>query len=462
MEILDQRGLLERFEADHRAAPFVQFAAFLIDLQKLDFPHLHPLAIPQARIEEILEDWAHEVGVDVRRGHEATAVVSSEDAVTVDVRTADRVYQVRARYVVGCDGARSLVRHAAGIEFPGTDPTAIGRLGDFRLGSSVFEQLHHAVPELGGRNAGVVRTRSGNFAIVPMDGGLHRVAAIEWGQPQIDHDVPVTLEELQGAVCRVIGADLPLTEPHWMSRTTDMARQAQRYRDGRLFVAGDAAHIHFAYGGMGLQTGLQDASNLGWKLAAAIRGWAPPDLLDTYHLERHQVGERLMMSTRAQVVLAGPGEHITALRQLIGELLLYEPTARHIAELFTSVEVRYPMDHGGSEMHPMVGRFAPNLHLSTPTGATTVAAVMRDGEGVLVDLAPGAGLDRTAAPWADRVRVVTAACEDQPAPADALLIRPDGYVAWVAGTGQLDPAAHASLHRALETWFGAAHSAAVS
>ena len=453
MEILDQRGILERFEAGHAPAPFVQFALFPIDLRKLVFPHPHTLGIPQAEVEAILEQWARELGCDIRRGHAAISLTQDDAGVSVEVSAENGTYAIRAPYAVGCDGAHSLVRHTAAIDFRGTDPTAIGRLGDFRLDARDMELLRAALPDLHGRDVGVFRTATGNFAIVPLGNAMYRLAAIEWGHVDVDREAPVTLEEMRTAIRRVTSVDLPLVESTWMSRTTDTARLAACYRSGRLFLAGDAAHIHFAYGGMGLQTGLQDASNLGWKLAAEIRGWAPRGLLETYHQERHPVGERLMMSTRAQVLLSSPGDHVTALRQIFSELLQNEATARHIAELFTSVDVHYAMP-GYGEHHPYIGTFAPNLHLATDSGAATVAQLMRQGHGLLLDLGfRTADLCNVAAGWSDRVRIVRGSCWDGPPPMRAALIRPDGYIAWAIDSDSGD-AAIAGLKAALQTWFG--------
>jgi FAD binding domain len=310
------------------------------------------------------------------------------------------------------------------------------------------------VPELGEKEFGVVRTKTGNFAIVPLGPGMYRVAAVEWDQQPVDRNETMSLDELRDAIRRVIGIDLAMTDPVWLSRATDSSRLVDRYREGRVLLAGDAAHVHWAYGGMGLQTGIQDAGNLGWKLAAHIRGWASPELLDTYHTERHPVGERLIMSTRAQQALARPGKHVTALRELFGQLLKQEQTYRIIVEMVTSVEIRYDMGSDGGARHPMAGRWAPNLPLIRERGKTEVAELMHAGRGVLLDLAGRTALHEVAAKWTDSVDAITASCYERPAKLDALLIRPDGYVAWAAGPEESDQECQSGLHAALEKWFG--------
>ena len=340
MEMLEYRGILDRFTAGNATPPFLNFGMFPLDLRKLDFPHRHGIVIPQARVEALLEQHANKLGVKIRRGNEVVGLCQDEQGVEVEVRGPSKNYGLTAQYLAGCDGGHSVVRQQLGVAFPGLEPTIFGRLGDVRLASGALELLKQEVPELGGREFGVVRTKTGNFAIVPLGSAIHRVAAIEWDQSLVDRDEPMSLNELQAAVRRVIDIDLPMHDPVWLSRATDSSRLAERYREGRVFLAGDAAHVHWAYGGKGLQTGLQDAGNLGWKVAAQIHGWAPPDLLDTYHAERHPIGQRLMTLTRAQEALARPGDHVTALRELFGRLLTQEQTLRAIAEESTFGQTR--------------------------------------------------------------------------------------------------------------------------
>lgn len=455
MEMLEHRGLLDRFTAGNPVPPFLNFGMFPLDLRKLDFPHPYGVVIPQARIEALLEERARALGAEIRRGHEVVGLRQDGHSVTAEVRTASESYEIQARYLAGCDGGHSTVRTRLGVPFPGLEPTIVGRMGDVKLSASALELLKQGVPELGGREFGIARTDTGNFAIVPMGSGVYRVAAVEWDQPSIDHSAPMTVDELQAAIRRVIDLDLPMQDPVWLSRPTDSSRLVEQYRGGRVFLAGDAAHVHWAYGGKGLQTGLQDAGNLGWKLAGQVHGWAPPDLLDTYHAERHPVGERLMMITRAQEALARPGEHVTALRQLVGQLLTQEQTFRSIVEAVSDVDIRYDMGADRHDRHPLLGRWAPNLALHTERGTTRVAELMHTGKGVFLDLAGRPALHDVAANWADRVDATKARCYERPANLDALLVRPDGYIAWVATSDDGNEESQGALRAALEKWFGA-------
>jgi 2-polyprenyl-6-methoxyphenol hydroxylase-like FAD-dependent oxidoreductase len=454
MEMLEYRGVLNRFTDGNPAPPFLNFAMFPLDLQKLDFPHPHGVIIPQARVEALLEERAKELGVDVRRGDEVVGLQQDSEGVEAEVRTESGKYKLEAQYSVGCDGGHSVVRKQLGVAFLGLDPTIMGRMGDVKLASGALEQLKQGVPELGGREFGVVRTNTGNFAIVPMGSETYRVAAIEWDQTDIDRDAPMDLNELQAAIRRVINLDLPMRDPVWLSRATDSSRLAKCYREGRVFLAGDAAHVHWAYGGKGLQTGMQDAGNLGWKLAAEIHGWAPADLLDTYHTERHPVGQRLMTLTRAQEALARPGDHVTALRELFGQLLIQEQTLRTIVEEITDVDLCYEMGPNGRDQHAAVGRWAPNLTFRPDVGKSSVAQLMRAGRGLLIDLGEQSALRDIADRWADRIQVSSARCDEPPANLGAMLVRPDGYVAWALGTDNSNNESQRSLRVALEKWFG--------
>jgi 2-polyprenyl-6-methoxyphenol hydroxylase-like FAD-dependent oxidoreductase len=421
-------------------------------LRRLDFPHPHGVIIPQVRVEALLEEHAKELGAEIRRGHEVTKLYQGSQGVKVEVQTQSESFELEAQYLVGCDGGHSVVRKQLGVEFPGLEPAVVGRMGDVKLTAGALELLKQGVPELGGRVFGVARTSTGNFAIVPLGSDVYRVAAIEWDQGAIDRDAPMALSELQAAIRRVIDLDLPMHDPTWLSRATDSSRLVEKYRNGRVFLAGDAAHVHWAYGGKGMQTGLQDAGNLGWKLAAQIHGWAPPDLLDTYHSERHPVGQRLMTFTRAQEALARPGEHVTALRELFGRILVQEQTFRTIAEEITDVDICYEVGADGG--HPLLGRWAPNLTLHVERGSTSVAALMHAGKGVLLDLAGRPALRDTVMKWVNRVEAISARCDERPADLDAMLIRPDGYVAWTLKPSAADKEAALTLRPALEKWFG--------
>jgi 2-polyprenyl-6-methoxyphenol hydroxylase-like FAD-dependent oxidoreductase len=454
LEMFDHRGLLERFGTGHRVPPFANFAMFQLDLHAIPFSHPYGLVVPQSDVEQILETRARELGAEIRRAHEITDVHQEKDFVRVGISGPSGAYEESTRYLVGCDGGQSVVRKLAAISFPGSGPSVIARFADVTVGAEAGPLLKRAVPDLGDQGFGIARTANGNFAIVALGAGVTRVAAIEWDQPEVDRNTPMTLDELQQSLRRVIGTELPMSEPRWMTRATDNSRQAERYRKGRVLLAGDAAHVHFAYGGMGLQTGVQDAGNLGWKLAAEILGWAPPGLLDTYELERQPVGKRVLMATRAATALARPGEQVTALRELMGELLKQEQVYRTIIEMLTSVDVHYAMDAAGGNRHPLLGHWAPDLRLGTASGETRIARLMHGGRAVLLDLAGRTALCDIAGDWIDRVDVRSARCEDQRAPADAFLIRPDGYIAWVASAQDPDGEAERQLRCALTTWFG--------
>jgi 2-polyprenyl-6-methoxyphenol hydroxylase-like FAD-dependent oxidoreductase len=459
MEMLEHRGILDRFVDRNPAPPFVNFGMFPLDLRMLDFPHPYGLFIPQAQVEEVLEEHGKELGVEIRRGHEVTSFREDEHGVTLEVQSVSGDYQLTTPHLVGCDSGHSVVRKQMGVAFPGTEPVIVGRMGDVQLSANSLDLLEQNLPELGGREFGVVRTKTGNFAIVPLEQGIYRIAAIEWEQI-LDRNAPMPLEELRAAIQGVIEIDLAISDPVWLSRATDSSHLAQPYRVGRVLLAGDAAHVHWAYGGMGLQTGLQDAGNLGWKLAAQIQGWAPPDWLDSYHTERHAVGQRLLMSTRAQEALGRPGEHVTALRELISELLKNVQTLRSIVEMITSVEIRYEMGAQDGETNPQLGRWAPNLNLRLARRQVQLSELMHAGKGVLLDLAGRPLLHKNAAGWTDRVNVFTARCYERPAQVDALLIRPDGYVAWVARPNEPDQDSERSLPTALNKWFGEANEIA--
>jgi 2-polyprenyl-6-methoxyphenol hydroxylase-like FAD-dependent oxidoreductase len=454
VQLLDHRGLLERFGA---GAPVVgptasyQFAGLPLDLARLGASPLHLLTIPQPRLVSLLDERARELGADVRLGHELRALVQDEDGVTLDVRGPDGDRRLRARYLVGCDGAHSLVRKQAGVAFPGTSRGGVTRIGHVRLADSlvVSGTRELEVPGVGRVRPGFTRTPRGTFAVMSFEPGVYVLASIEADSGPDDPAAPMTLDELRDSVRRVLGADLPMGEPRWLTRNAGQARLADRYRAGRVLLAGDAAHL-FPAGGAALNVGLMDAVNLAWKLAAECGGWAPPGLLDTYESERRAVGRRVLVHTRAQAALMAPGEDVDALRELVGELLGHEESLRHVAELLHGPDV--PQGGGEPGAHPLAGRWAPDAPLETG-GATRVVELMRRARPVLLDLAGREALRGEADGWRDRVDVVAAASR-QP-PADALLIRPDGFVAWAAGPGDRDAEAGPALRRALGRWFGA-------
>jgi 2-polyprenyl-6-methoxyphenol hydroxylase-like FAD-dependent oxidoreductase len=436
VDILDCRGLLGRFRDRAAVAipPAAHFALVPLDLGKAGDIGLRGLWIQQAVTEQILNDYARDLGVEIRRGYELTALRQDAGGVSVQVTGPQGHEQLRARFVVGCDGGASLVRRQAGIDFPGLAPAFLLRLGDVTL-------------EAGLTSADLPDVR---VPLVPLGSGFYRVITTEPYPPDLDRDAPMTLDELRASIRRVNGRDLPIGGARWLSRFTDASRQAARYRAGRVLLAGDAAHIHLPAGGPGLNTGLLDAVNLGWKLAAEVRGWAPPGLLDTYHTERHAEGERVLLHTRAQGALIGAGAdgRLAALREVLGQLLSYQQPLRHLLGLMYALDTRY--DTGAADPHPLAGRWAPNLSLTTPQGATSVAELLRPARGVLLDLTAAGTVAAAGHGWDDRVDVLTA--QSPGPPAAALLIRPDGYLAWAAAH---DPPHAGGLRHALTTWFGA-------
>src|SRR5262245_32068317 len=449
VQTLDYRGLLERFDAGFvPAAAFSRFAhlgGIPLDVSRLPdaappgpYPGLLPVV--QAQVEQMLEARARELGADVRRGHELVGLSQNQDAVSVEVRGPDGTYRLRASYLVGCDGAHSLVRKQAGIGFPGTPPTQLHWLGEVTLSAA----------DLGRLPQGILRTATGLFTVAPLGEGAHRVVVSEWSQPPEHVDTAPTIEELRAAVRRVAGIDLEMRQPRWLSRFTDAARQADRYRAGRVLLAGDAAHIQLPAGGPGMSNALQDVVNLGWKLAAQITGWAPAGLLDSYHGERHPVAERMLSFVRAQGVLLSPGEHVTALRQLMSDLLTHEQTLGYVVDRLLGLDVRYQLAGDGESAHPLVGGWAPDLPLRADGGDTRLGTLMHGARPVLLDLSADGWLRAAAAGWTDRLQMTVARSDE---PLDGILVRPDGYVAWAAAAGDHNAD---GLRHALQTWFGAA------
>jgi len=464
VQALDYRGLYERFSG--RSGPPVpvpgfQFGALPLDLSALDTNALYALPIPQRRMEELLEQRARELGAQIRRGHELIALRQTAGLVTIDVRGPDGRYELPAQFLVGADGGHSTVRKQCGIGFPGlTDHSFVSRSGQVTIPPPVAVPGTGELQVPGGgrlRPATFTRTENGLFAYGMFQPGLYRVAVSEWAPSPPEDTTAMPVEELRAAVRRVLGADVPMSEPAGgeppaLRRSIGAnSRQADRYRHGRVFLAGDAAHVHSGVGGPGLNLGLQDVLNLGWKLAAAVKGWAPEGLLDTYQNERHPVGQRVIMHTRAQTALLSPGANVTALRELFEELLLQRSTVQHIADLMAGSDIRYDTRTAGPA-HAMAGRWIPDIAVSTGAGPTRIAELLRPGRPILLTFADRTDLAVAAKDWTDRVDVITTATAEPPA--DAVLIRPDGYVAWAADTGT--PGAADGLRCALQTWFGEA------
>ncbi|MEV0354113.1 FAD-dependent monooxygenase [Nonomuraea sp. NPDC050680] len=457
LELLRYRGLLEPFAAactDPIPAPRFPFGGVHLDFTKLADPPLHALPLPQPRLERLLDERAGELGVEIRRGHEVIEISQDDATVTVDVRGPDGPYRMIARYVVGCDGARSRVRDWAGIGFPGTVYPEVNRLAQVTLPEAVtvLGNGDLDVPGFGTVRAGFTRTDRGLLGVGSSPGAqVVSLYTIEDESTEYDDDVPMTLSELQHSIHRVLGADLPVAEAIRLSRFTFKARQAERYRHGRILLAGDAAHL-FPATGVALNAGMLDAVNLAWKLAADLHGTAPAGLLDTYHDERHLAGARTMLHTRAQVALRrGHDAAAEALREVFSELLTDEQPLRRMGALVAGSDIRYPMP--GTDPHPLAGAFAPNLTLHTEQGVTSVAELLHTARPVLLDLTDRPEFREIAREWRDRVDVHIAKTDERPA--DALLIRPDGHIAWATAIDEPTDAAAAALREALSHWFGA-------
>lgn len=430
LELLDQRGIVDRFLAEGRPSPALLFSQALLDLSDLPSRHACVLGLWQRHIERLLADRVlGELGVPVHRGR-AVAVRDADEAVDLEL---DDGTTLHAAYLVGCDGGRSTVRKAVGIAFEGWEPTTSWLIAEVVLDD----------PPVGMRPEG--------GGIGPADGGeAFRVVLVEDG---VAHGEP-TLDELRAGLVDAYGTDFGARAPQWISRFTDAGRQAVAYRRGRVLLAGDAAHIHPPQGGQGLNTGLQDACNLGWKLAQVVAGRSPDSLLDTYHAERHPVGAQVVRTALAQVAMATTGVRHEALREIVGELVATDEARHRITARISGLDLRY--DLGGD--HPLVGRRMPDLDLRTDRGATRVAVLLRSARPLVLDLrAPGAsGPSDSLAPWADLVTpaqvvdpgpwVLPVVGEVDPPPAVA--VRPDGHVAWVGGLD--DP----GLPAVLERWFG--------
>ncbi|TMR96264.1 FAD-dependent monooxygenase [Nonomuraea basaltis] len=457
LELLRYRGLLDRFEAactgPSHPAPRFPFGGVHVDFSPLPDPPLRGLSLPQPRLERLLDERAGELGADIRRGQEIVGVSQDDATVTADVRGPDGPYRVTARYLVGCDGGRSRVRDRAGIPFPGTTYPEVNRLGQVTLPDSVTRLGNGDldVPGLGRMRAGSFTwTDRGVFGFGWLTSEVLMVSTTEDEAREVDDDVPMTLAELQDSIRRVLGANFPLGEPRRLSRYQFQARQADRYRDGRILLAGDAAHL-FPATGVGLNAGMLDTVNLAWKLAADIHGWAPVGLLDTYHDERHFAGARTLLHTQAQVALRrGHDPAAEALREVFLDLFADEQPLRRIGALIAGTDIRHPIP--GPHEHALTGTFAPDLTLHTDQGATSVAELMHTARPILLDLADRPDLRETARDWQHRIDIHTAKTDHRPA--DALLIRPDAHIAWAATTDEPAGTAALTLREALSRWFG--------
>jgi 3-(3-hydroxy-phenyl)propionate hydroxylase len=435
IEVLDQRGVAERFLAQGKVMQVAGFAMSPLDIGDFPTRHNYGLALRQEGIERLLAAWVDELAVPIYRKREVTGF--AQDDTGVDVALSDGS-SLRAEYLVGCDGGRSLVRKKAGIEFPGWDPS---------LSYLIAEVAMTEEPAWGIR-----RDARGVNGLGKMEDGK-RVRVV-LNEPHVVQAEQPTLDDLRAALVALYGTDFGVHDVTWLSRFTDMTRQAAAYRAQRVLLAGDAAHVHSPAGGQGLNIGVQDAVNLGWKLAQVVRGTSPESLLDTYQAERHPIGARVLQTTMAQTALNRGDDRTSALRETVCDLLKMDEPRKRYAALMSGLDVHYDLGPG----HPLLGRRMPDLDLVTESGTRRVYALLHEARPVLLNLGQPGALDLASSPWADRVARVNAryaGAWELPvlgavaAPA-AVLIRPDGHVAWIGdGTDQ-------GLGDALTTWFGAA------
>ncbi len=438
IEVFDQRGIADRFLAKGQIAQVAAFAGTPLDISDFPTRHNYGLGLWQNHIERILAGWVDELGVPIHRGREVTGL--AQDDTGVDVRLSDG-RSLRAGYLVGCDGGRSLVRKAAGIEFPGWDPTTSSLLAEAEMTDD--PELGIRRDALGLHALGRVEYEIRDGEVVFKDEGPVRVMVTE---AHVGPTSEPTLRDVSEALIGVYGTDYGIHSPTWITRFTDMTRQAAAYREGRVLLAGDAAHVHAPDGGQGLQIGVQDAVNLGWKLAQVVKERSPESLLDTYHAERHPVAARVLRNTMAQTALRRPDERTEALRDVVSELLSMDEPRRRFAGMQSGLDIHYDLGEG----HPLLGRRMPDLDLETAGGTVRVFALLHDARPLLLNLGKPWGFDVT-----PRVSAIDAAYAGEwelpvlgrvEAPA-AVLIRPDGYVAWV-GDGT-----DSGLRDALTTWF---------
>jgi 2-polyprenyl-6-methoxyphenol hydroxylase-like FAD-dependent oxidoreductase len=443
IEVLDQRGIADRFLSEGQMAQVAGFAGVRLDISDFPTRHNYGLGLWQNHIERILAGWVHELRVPIYYGIEVTGF--AQDDTGVDVELADG-RSLRADYLVGCDGGRSLIRRAAGIAFPGWDPTTSSLIAEVELADEPEWGIRHDA--FGVHSFGRVEYEIRDGEVVYMDRGPVRVMVTEQHAGAASEP---TLHDLSEALIAVYGTDYGIHSPTWISRFTDMTRQVAAYRDRRVLLAGDAAHVHAPDGGQGLNTGVQDAVNLGWKLAQVVNQTSPDILLDTYHAERHPVAARVQRKTMAQVALRRPDERTKALRDTIAELLSMDEPRKRFAAMMSGLDIHYDLGEG----HPLLGRRMPDLDLVTAGGPLRVFTLLHDARPVLLDLGEPGGFDLT--PWADRVQLIDATYDGPwelpvigavTAPT-AVLIRPDGHVAWVADDGT-----QLGIADALTTWFG--------
>ena len=442
IEVFDQRGVADRFLAEGQVAQVATFGTTVLDIS--DFPTRHPysLGIWQNQIELIMAGWIAELPVRIHYGCEVTGF--AQDDTGVDVELADGG-SLRARYLVGCDGGRSVIRKAAGIEFPGWDATRSNLIAEVEMTDE--PELGIRRDQIGIHGLGRLEYEIRDGEVVYNDSGPVRAMVTE---ERVGAGTEPTLRDLSEALIAVYATDFGIHSPTWISRFTDMTRQAAAYRAGRVLLAGDAAHVHYPAGGQGLGLGVQDAVNLGWKLAQVVDGTSPERLLDTYQHERHPVAARALEHTMAQTALQSPDERVKALAGVVSELATMDEPRKRLAGTISGLDIRYDLGEG----HPLLGRRMPDLDLATADGPLRAFELLHDAKPVLLNLGEAGRFD--IAGWADRVQLIDAEHDgplelpvlgEVPGPS-AALIRPDGYVAWVGAPA--DP----GLPAALTAWFG--------
>lgn len=442
IEVLDQRGIADRFLAAGQIAQVTGFAVTRLDISDFPTRHNYGLALRQKHIERILADWVAERDVPILYSREITGFVQHDNG--VDIALADG-QSLRAQYLVGCDGGRSIVRKTAGIDFPGWDATTSNILAEVEMTEKPPYGVHRSTAGMYAFGREEYEIKGGE--IIYKEVGPIGVMVTE---PNANSTAEPTLEDLKKLLIAACGTDYGVHSPTWISRFADTTRQAAQYRSGRVLLAGDAAHIHSPIGGQGLSAGVQDSVNLGWKLAQVIKGTSPDSLLDTYHVERHPVGARILKVTMAQVALHREDDRTLAVRDIVGDLLKMEEPRKHIAGMMSGLDIRYDLGEG----HPLLGRRMPDLDLVTTDGPRRVFSLLHKAQPVLLNF--GAPRAIEIAQWSDRVQCVDAkyagkwelpVIGEVVAPL-AVLIRPDGYVAWV-GDGSSE-----GLTEALTEWFG--------
>ncbi|WP_442545011.1 FAD-dependent monooxygenase [Arthrobacter sp. KN11-1C] len=442
IEVLDQRGIADRFLSEGQLAQVAGFGGVRFDISDFPTRHNYGLGLWQNHIERILAGWVADLAVPIYYGREVTGFEQDGTGVDVGLSAGE---PLRAQYLVGCDGGRSLVRKAAGIGFPGWDPTTSALIAQVEMAEQPPLGVH--TNAFGIHSFGKLDYKIHDGKIVYAEGGPVGVMVTE---EHVGSASEPTLQDLSEALIAVCGTDYGAHSPLWISRFTDMTRQAANYRDKRVLLAGDAAHVHAPDGGQGLNTGVQDAVNLGWKLAQVVKGISPESLLDSYHAERHPVAARVLRNTMASVALRRQDERTKAVGEVVAELLGMEEPRQRFAAMMSGLGIHYKLGEG----HPLLGLRMPDLDLVTAGGTQRVFGLLHDARPVLLNLGEPGTIEIT--PWADRVQLIDAtytgtwelpAIGTVPAPV-AVLIRPDGYVAWVGEGSQL------GLDDALTRWFG--------